>query len=129
MALTNLASLTGVLGGAAVLALFPASTALFGAYGIGLLLGFLSYLAVLAWLVRMSTTFTVDWFLDGRRKKPTDDEEIPITHGPPAPRCRVIERSRPSCTLHGSYLIAFVVRLESSGRCPGVMRRNSTTSG
>jgi hypothetical protein len=33
IALSNLASLVGVIGGAAVLALFPAGTRLFGAYG------------------------------------------------------------------------------------------------
>jgi hypothetical protein len=42
IALSNLASLVGVIGGAAVLALFPAGTRLFGAYGIGLALGFAS---------------------------------------------------------------------------------------
>lgn len=77
VALTNLASLTGALGGAGVLALFPAGTALFGAYGVGLLLGFLSYLTLLAWLVHKSEKFSVEWFLDGRRKKLTDDDEIP----------------------------------------------------
>jgi hypothetical protein len=77
VALTNLSSLVSVLGGAAVLALFPAGSALFGAYGVGLLLGFLSYLAVLALLVGRSKVFSVEWFLDGRRGKLADDEEIP----------------------------------------------------
>jgi len=77
VALTNLSSLVSVLGGAAVLALFPAGSALFGAYGVGLLVGFLSYLAVLAWLVGRSKVFSVEWFLDGRRGKLADDEEIP----------------------------------------------------
>lgn len=77
VALTNLSSLVSVLGGAAVLALFPAGSALFGAYGVGLLVGFLSYLAVLALLVGRSKVFSVEWFLDGRRGKLADDEEIP----------------------------------------------------
>lgn len=75
--LTDLSSLVGVLGGAAVLALFPAGSSLFGAYGVGLALGFLSYLLVLACLVRSSKVFSVEWFLDGRRGKLADDEEIP----------------------------------------------------
>lgn len=77
IALSNLASLVGVLGGAAVLALFPAGTRLFGAYGIGLALGFVTYLVLLLVLVRKSDKFTVEWFLDGRRKGLDEDEYIP----------------------------------------------------
>lgn len=75
--LTDLVTLVGVLGGGAVLALFPARTDLFGAYGIGLFGGFFGYLLVLAALVNKSDNFNVDWFLDGRRKKPDKDWEIP----------------------------------------------------
>jgi len=75
--LGNLTSLVGVLGGAAVLALFPAGTQLFGAYGIGLALGFLSYLGLLLVMVIRSRSFGVDWFLDGRRREPLPGEYIP----------------------------------------------------
>jgi hypothetical protein len=75
--LSDLAAVLGVLGGAAVLALFPAGTDLFAAYAIGLAAGFFGYFAVLIILVAMSPNFTVDWFLDGRRKKPADDEIVP----------------------------------------------------
>jgi hypothetical protein len=75
--LGNLTSLVGVLGGAAVLALFPAGTALFGAYGVGLALGFLSYLGLLLVMVLRSHSFGVDWFLDGRRRELGPDEYIP----------------------------------------------------
>ena len=75
--LGDLVTVVGVLGGASVLALFPARTDLFGAYGIGLFVGFFSYLLVLAVLVRVSKNFDVDWFLDGRRKIPTGEYAIP----------------------------------------------------
>jgi len=75
--LGDLVTVIGVLGGASVLALFPARTDLFGAYGIGLFVGFFSYLIVLAVLVRMSKNFDVDWFLDGRRRIPTGEYAIP----------------------------------------------------
>lgn len=42
-------------------------------------LGFVSYLAVLLVLMRKSEKFTVEWFLDGRRKGLDEDEYIP--HG------------------------------------------------
>jgi len=75
--LTDLVTLVGVLGGGAVLALFPARTDLFGAYGIGLFGGFFSYLLVLIVLVGRSHNFDGDWFLDGRRRKLDKDWEIP----------------------------------------------------
>jgi NhaP-type Na+/H+ or K+/H+ antiporter len=43
-ALTDLTSIVGVLGGAAVTALFPSRSATFGAYCIGLAIGFFAYL-------------------------------------------------------------------------------------
>src|SRR5205823_377881 len=43
IALADLASIIGALGGAAVLALFPAKSVLFGAYGLGLFAGFFLY--------------------------------------------------------------------------------------
>jgi lipid-A-disaccharide synthase-like uncharacterized protein len=73
--LSDLVTLIGVLGGSAVLVLFPARTDLFGAYGIGLAIGFFGYFAVLIILVNISHNFDVDWFLDGRRKKPGPEYE------------------------------------------------------
>jgi hypothetical protein len=75
--LSDLVTLIGVLGGGAILALFPAKSDLFGAYGIGLAIGFFLYFLVLIFLVWLSKNFTVDWFLDGRRKKPDKDFYIP----------------------------------------------------
>lgn len=68
--LSDIVTLIGVLGGAAVLALFPAQTALFGAYGIGLAIGFFTYFILLLLLVAISPNFSMDWFLDGRRVNP-----------------------------------------------------------
>ena len=75
--LSDLVTLIGVLGGGAVLALFPAKTDLFGAYGVGLAIGFFLYFIVLIFLVGISKNFDVDWFLDGRRKKPVDPYYVP----------------------------------------------------
>lgn len=75
--LGDIVTIVGVVGGASVMALFPAKSDLFGAYGIGLFAGFFGYLIVLSFMVRASGNFGVDWFLDGRRKKPAEDEVIP----------------------------------------------------
>lgn len=75
--LSDLATLLGILGGGSVLALFKAQTDLFGAYGLGLAVGFFSYFLVLLLMVRRSDNFDVDWFLDGRRKAPADSHLIP----------------------------------------------------
>src|SRR5690606_32244717 len=75
--LSDLVTLIGILGGGAILALFPARTDLFGAYGIGLFIGFFGYFLILLLLVTVSRNFGVDWFLDGRRKKHGRDEIIP----------------------------------------------------
>lgn len=80
---SDLVTVIGIIGGGAVLALFPARTDLFGAYGIGLFIGFFGYLFTLILLVRISKNFTVDWFLDGRRHKLADDESIPEEDGKP----------------------------------------------
>jgi hypothetical protein len=74
---TDLVTLVGVLGGASVLALFPSGTDLFGAYGIGLAIGFFGYFLVLLLLTYNSPNFNSDWFLDGRRKKAEDPWVIP----------------------------------------------------
>ncbi len=75
--LSDLVTLIGVVGGGGILAIFPAKSDLFGAYGIGLAIGFFLYFLVLIYLVRKSSNFDVDWFLDGRRKKPSGDYIVP----------------------------------------------------
>ena len=75
--LSDLITLIGIIGGGSILALFPASTDLFGAYGIGLFCGFFGYFAFLNIYVKVSKNFDSDWFLDGRRKKPAPPWEIP----------------------------------------------------
>ena len=75
--LQDLATIIGALGGAAILAIFPARSALFGGYGVGLAGGFFGYFVVLLFMVRVSPKFSVEWFLDGRRKKLDGDEYIP----------------------------------------------------
>lgn len=75
--ISDLVSVIGVVGGGAVLALFKPETDLFGAYGIGLAIGFFSYFIVLIILVTVSKNFTADWFLDGRRKRPVEPYYIP----------------------------------------------------
>jgi len=74
---SDLVTLVGVLGGGSVLALFPARTDLFGAYGIGLFAGFFGYFLILVAWVGASPNFDIDWFLDGRRKAPGKDYVIP----------------------------------------------------
>lgn len=75
---TDITTILGAVGGAAVTSLFGAgSEQLFGAYGIGLAIGFFSYFVVLVILVGLSDNFGADYFLDGRRKAPGDGETIP----------------------------------------------------
>lgn len=81
--LSDLTTVLGVIGGAGVLRLFgagegaEAATNLFGAYGIGLAVGFFGYFAALVYFVHKSDDYTTEWFLDGRRKKLPEDFEIP----------------------------------------------------
>ncbi|RMH68028.1 MAG: hypothetical protein D6685_02870 [Bacteroidetes bacterium] len=75
--LSDLVTLVGILGGGSILALFPARSDLFGAYGIGLFLGFFGYFLTLVAMVWRSPNFDRDWFLDGRRIKPGTDYVIP----------------------------------------------------
>jgi hypothetical protein len=82
--LGDLVTVIGVIGGTAVLALFPAGTALFGAYGIGLAIGFFGYFFVLIILVGVSGNFDADWFLDGRRKLPDGTVFVPQVGTPTA---------------------------------------------
>ena len=81
--LTDLVTVIGVLGGGAILKLFPAGTDLFGGYGIGLALGFFGYFACLLLLVLKSKNFDWDWFLDGRRKDPEPPWRYDPQPGPP----------------------------------------------
>ena len=77
--LGDLVTLIGVIGGGAIVALFPAKSDLFGAYGIGLGIGFFGYFAALIIRVGISHNFGVDFFLDGRRKQLASDEMIDAT--------------------------------------------------
>ncbi|MGO7335690.1 DUF2304 domain-containing protein [Rhizobium leguminosarum] len=66
----DLTTLVGVIGGAAVLSLFPNNSDLFGAYGVGLGAGFFAYFLIILAMVKQSPNFDSDWFLDGRRRDP-----------------------------------------------------------
>jgi len=74
---SDITTLVGVIGGGSITALFDAKGTMFGAYGIGLALGFFGYFLVLIILVYKSENFTSDWFLDGRRKDPVPPFAIP----------------------------------------------------
>jgi hypothetical protein len=77
--LSDVATLVGVIGGATVLSLFDAKTALFGAYGIGLAIGFFGYFVVLFVLVGKSQRYDTDWFLDGRKQDAEGKMHVPET--------------------------------------------------
>lgn len=81
---SDLVTIMGVIGGSAVLALFPAGSDLFGAYGIGLAIGFFAYFVSLIVLVGVSPNFDADWFLDGRRKLPDGTIFVPQVGTPAA---------------------------------------------
>lgn len=92
---SDLTTLIGIIGGGSVMTLFESKTPgltkeeMFGAYGIGLFLGFFSYFALLLILVKNSGgVFTWTWFLDGRRKNPRkeDGEDYPGGAQPPEQR-------------------------------------------
>ncbi len=74
--LGDVVTLIGAIGGGAVLSLFDKKSDLFGAYGIGLFLGFFAYFLMLMLFVlcsmwgRGEKNFNLEWFLDGRRKEP-----------------------------------------------------------
>ena len=73
----DLVTIIGIVGGGAILSLFPSGTDLFGAYGIGLAVGFFGYYIILVGMVTRSPNFDADYFLDGRRKAPQPPFEIP----------------------------------------------------
>ena len=79
--LSDIVTLVGAIGGAAVLALFPEKSDLFGAYGIGLAVGFFLYFFILVILVNKAPGFSSAWFLDGRAPKPADTEVVTAGHG------------------------------------------------
>jgi hypothetical protein len=82
---SDLTTLIGVIGGAGITRLFAGDgTAgalgagdLFGAYGLGLFVGFFGYYCVLLVQVAISANFSIDWFLDGRRIRATDPYWVP----------------------------------------------------
>ena len=80
--LGDIVTVLGAIGGAAVLKLFPAQSSLFGAYGIGLAIGFFGYFFTLLVLVAKSDQFQWTWFLDGRRKDPDDGWGYPDASQP-----------------------------------------------
>jgi hypothetical protein len=59
----DLATVIAAIGGAAVLKLFPATTVLFGWYGVGLAVGFFAYFSFLLLFVAMSNKYTLEFFL------------------------------------------------------------------
>ncbi|MFH1982729.1 MAG: hypothetical protein ABIL58_12875 [Pseudomonadota bacterium] len=74
---SDITTVIGVVGGASVLQLFGNDKTLFGAYGIGLFIGFFGYFTTLLIHVTRSENFNNDWFLDGRRKKPEGPWYVP----------------------------------------------------
>src|SRR5688500_11406653 len=74
--LSDIVTLVGAIGGAAVLALFPEKTDLFGAYGIGLASGFFLYFFILVILINKAPGFDSGWFIDGRGPALTKDQMI-----------------------------------------------------
>ena len=58
---SDLVTLIGVIGGSTVLTLFPSSTDLFGAYGLGIACGFFGYFVTLLIFVSISKNFEIDW--------------------------------------------------------------------
>ena len=65
---SDLTTVIGILGGAVVISLFKPESDLFGAYGIGLFIGFFGYYLSLIILIRSSDNFNADFLLDGRRR-------------------------------------------------------------
>jgi len=82
--LSDLVTLVGVIGGSSILGIFKGGTDLFGAYGIGLAIGFFLYFIVLIVLVAISPNFDADWFLDGRRTLPNGTVFVPQVGTPAA---------------------------------------------
>lgn len=83
---SDLTTVVGIIGGAGITQLFgDGSATLFGAYGIGLFSGFFGYFVSLLLLVKKSSSFDSDWFLDGRRIAPQPPYHIPGDLRPSGP--------------------------------------------
>ncbi|MEW8072771.1 MAG: hypothetical protein AB2758_17720 [Candidatus Thiodiazotropha endolucinida] len=94
---SDLTTVLGIIGGAGITQLFGGGSAdLFGAYGIGLAIGFFGYFFLLLLLVKNSANFDSDWFLDGRRKTPESPYFIPGDLRPSGPPMDVPTSSAPS---------------------------------
>jgi hypothetical protein len=78
--LGDITTVVAAIGGAAVTRLFDPGGNLFGAYGLGLAIGFFAYFLILVAMVSVSRNFDVDFFLDGRRRKVDDKTFIPGEH-------------------------------------------------
>jgi hypothetical protein len=73
----DITTILGAIGGVAVLSLFKTGTDMFGAYGVGLAIGFFGYYLILSGMVARSPNFDADFFLDGRRRRPIEPMYIP----------------------------------------------------
>ena len=78
VSIADVASVIGALGGGAILGLFPAGSTLFGAYGIGLAIGFFGYFLLLVVMLvsQRKRGWTFEWFLDGRKPQPTGQQVV-----------------------------------------------------
>lgn len=78
VSIADVASVIGALGGGAILGLFPAKSALFGAYGVGLAIGFFGYFLLLVVMVlsQRGRGWTFEWFLDGRKPQPAGQQMV-----------------------------------------------------
>ena len=78
VSIADVASVIGALGGGAILGLFPARSVLFGAYGIGLAIGFFGYFLLLVVMVvsERGRGWTFEWFLDGRKPRPAGQQMV-----------------------------------------------------
>lgn len=65
--LSDIATVIGIVGGAAITALFPATSEAFGAYGVGLAAGFFIYLALSLFVAQRTNTMTTvnEWLGEG----------------------------------------------------------------
>jgi len=94
--LSDIVTLIGAIGGAAILAIFPAKTDLFGAYGIGLAGGFFLYFCFLLMFVGASRPdFSWTWFLDGRKRDADGKIVVPEPGKGPRPMERDTTRDAP----------------------------------
>jgi hypothetical protein len=86
--LSDIATVIGAVGGAAILKLFPAETNAFGAYSIGLAVGFFAYLIISGYVEtrasknkafkRVSRFLGSETVLEGNQDEDEDLPELPI---------------------------------------------------